>query len=240
MKTPFQTVLPAAFALAFLSLAGPSRAADFTGKWNATFDASVGPSKYTYDLKQDGNQITGKATRVSDTDTNATDLAEGKVDGGTISFVEPLKVGTQDIRIGYKGKLSPTNADELVLTRTVGDFGGDDIVAHRQAAALVTGKWDAEFDTQIGHVKYTYDLTQDAGKLSGKAIRNQDDQKTETVITNGTVTGDAISFVEPLTIAGQDQTITITYTGKLAGDEIKFNRAVTDFATNDITAKRQK
>ncbi len=240
MKTHFQTTLLATVALTFLSAAAPSRAADFTGKWNSSFEGAIGALKYTYDLKQDGAKITGKATRVSGTDTNTTDLTEGKVDGATISFVEPLSVGGQDIHVSYQGKISATNADQLDLKRTVGDFGDNDIVALRQTAALVTGKWDAEFDGAIGHLKYTYDLTQDGAKLTGKAIRSQDDQKTETALTNGTVTGDAITFVEPLTVAGQDQSITITYTGKIAGDEIKLTRAVGEFATNDITAKRQK
>ena len=38
----------------------------------------------------------------------------------------------------------------------------------------------------------------------------------------------------------QDQAIRIEYTGKLAGDEIKFARKVGDIATTEIVAKRVK
>ena len=35
--------------------------------------------------------------------------------------------------------------------------------------ADVTGKWTAEFDTQIGVQKYTYEFKVDGTKLTGKA-----------------------------------------------------------------------
>jgi hypothetical protein len=38
----------------------------------------------------------------------------------------------------------------------------------------------------------------------------------------------------------QGQAIAITYTGKVAGDEIKFTRSVGDFAKEEFVAKRVK
>jgi enterochelin esterase-like enzyme len=57
-------------------------------------------------------------------------------------------------------------------------------------------------------------------------------------LKEGKVDGDAISFVEMLTI--QDNEVRITYTGKLSakGDEIKFTRQVGDFGSSEATAKR--
>jgi len=78
----------------------------------------------------------------------------------------------------------------------------------------------------------------DGGNLTGKATRTVDDAKTETDITEGKVSGDDVSFVEMLKIPDQDQAIRIQYTGKVAGDEIKLTRAVGEFATNEIVAKR--
>ena len=101
-------------------------------------------------------------------------------------------------------------------------------------AADVTGKWTAEFDTAIGVQKYTYDLHADGAKLTGKAIN----ERGETAITEGKVSGDEISFVEMLKFEEQD--IRIEYTGKVSGDEIKFVRKVGDFATEELTAKRVK
>ena len=59
-----------------------------------------------------------------------------------------------------------------------------------------------------------------------------------TEIKEGTIKGDAVFFVENLEFNGM--AIRIEYTGKLAGDEIKFTRKVADFATEDLVAKREK
>jgi hypothetical protein len=105
-------------------------------------------------------------------------------------------------------------------------------------AADVSGKWKSEFDTQIGHLKYTYELKAEGEKLTGKAFRDLDGTKTTIDLVEGKIKGDEVSFVEPLKV--QDQDIRIEYKGKIAGDEIKFTRKVGDFATTEITAKREK
>jgi hypothetical protein len=163
------------------------------------------------------------------------DLTEGKLSGDDISFVETAHIGDQDVRIEYKGKVS---GDEMKLTRSVGDFGSEDIVATREKTASLAGKWTSEFDSGVGHQNYIYDFKVDGGNLTGKATRTVDDAKTETDITEGKVSGDDVSFVEMLKIPDQDQAIRIQYTGKVAGDEIKLTRAVGEFATNEIVAKR--
>jgi hypothetical protein len=108
-------------------------------------------------------------------------------------------------------------------------------VAH---AADVTGKWTAEFDTQVGPQKYVFDLKADAGKVTGKAAFERMGQKGEAELKDGKLTGDDISFVEMLDFQGQ--AIAITYTGKVSGDEIEFTRAVGDFAKEEFVAKRVK
>jgi hypothetical protein len=40
-------------------------------------------------------------------------------------------------------------------------------------AADVTGKWRAEFESQIGQQKYTYDLKVTGSSITGKAISDQ-------------------------------------------------------------------
>ena len=170
--------------------------------------------------------------------TNA--VQDGKINGDEISFVEIVKNQDQDLRIEYSGKVA---GDEIKFTRKVGDFGSNEIVAKREkeaapsAAVAVTGKWQSEFDSQVGHQKYTYEFKLDGATLTGKATREVEDQKTTTDI-KGKVTGNDISFTEPLKI--QDQDIEIDYTGKIAGDEIKLTRKVGDFATTEIVAKRMK
>jgi hypothetical protein len=191
--------------------------------------------KYTYDLKSDGAKVSGKAYRERDGVKSEADLTEGKLTDDQISFVEMAHIGDQDVRIEYKGKIS---GDQMKLTLAVGDFGSEDIVATREKMASVAGKWTAEFDSGVGHQDYTYDFKVDGDKLSGKASRTVDDAKTDTDITEGKVSGDEITFVEMLKIPDQDQAIRIQYTGKVAGDEIKLTRAVGEFATNNIVAKR--
>jgi len=105
-------------------------------------------------------------------------------------------------------------------------------------AADVTGKWKSEFDTQIGHLKYTYELKADGEKLTGKAFRDLEGTKTTIALVEGKIKGDEVSFVEPIKV--QEQEIRIEYKGKLSGDEIKFTRKVADFATTEIVAKREK
>jgi hypothetical protein len=105
-------------------------------------------------------------------------------------------------------------------------------------AADVTGKWSAEFDTQVGVQKYVFDLKVEGEKLSGKASFERMGQKGEADLKDGTLVGDAISFTEMLDFQGNQ--VPITYTGKVAGDEMKLTRKVGDFATEEIVAKRVK
>ncbi len=119
----------AAFALAFV---GTAQAQDsVTGKWQAQFDSQVGTQTYTYTFNVDGTNLTGRAVGVRETGTNDVAITDGTVSTNGISFVEPLKVQDNDIRIEYTGKIS---GDELKLHRKVGDFAEYDIVAKRVMA----------------------------------------------------------------------------------------------------------
>ena len=101
-------------------------------------------------------------------------------------------------------------------------------------AGDISGKWQSEFDSQIGVQKYTYDFHVDGTTVTGKAINEHG----EAAIQDGKIDGDTITFVEIFSFNGMD--IKITYTGKINGDEIKFTRQVGDFATEELTAKRVK
>ena len=125
-----------------------------------------------------------------------------------------------------------------LIARTVAVAGvvlASALVAH---AADVTGKWTAEFDTQVGPQKYVFELKADAGKVTGKASFERMGQKGEAELKDGKLTGDDISFVEMIDFQGQ--AIAITYAGKITGDEIKFTRSVGDFAKEEFVAKRVK
>jgi hypothetical protein len=101
-------------------------------------------------------------------------------------------------------------------------------------AADIAGKWAAEFDTQIGSQKYTYEFKIDAGKLTGTAAGPQG----SVAIQEGKLNGDDVSFVENMTYQGMD--IRIEYSGKIASDELRLTRKVGEFATEELVAKRVK
>jgi hypothetical protein len=120
---------------------------------------------------------------------------------------------------------------ELLMIRLFFSFLALAAIAY---AADISGKWTAAIDTQIGVQNYTYEFKVGGDKLTGTTKS----QFGESKITEGTVKGDQISFVETLNF--QDQALRIVYKGKIAGDEIKFNRKVADVASEDFVAKRAK
>jgi len=101
-------------------------------------------------------------------------------------------------------------------------------------AADITGTWTASFDTQIGVQNYTYTFKVEGNKLSGRVKSMYSDGE----ISEGTINGDDISFVENLTFEGMP--LRITYKGKISGDEIKLTRIVAEAFTEEAVAKRSK
>jgi len=106
------------------------------------------------------------------------------------------------------------------------------------ADTTVAGKWQGQFDSQVGLQKYTYEFKVDGTNLTGKAIGIRDNGTNNVAITEGTVSTNGIFFVESLKFG--DNELRIEYTGKVSGDEIKFHRKVGDFAEEDFVAKRVK
>ena len=104
------------------------------------------------------------------------------------------------------------------------------------AAADLLGRWTAEFDTPIGVQKYVYEFRKSGDALAGEATFERSIGNGKVLLKNLKVEGDKVSFDEPLSVDGND--ITITYTGTLAGDELKLTRVVGQFGTEQLTAKR--
>ena len=103
-------------------------------------------------------------------------------------------------------------------------------------AADITGKWNSEFESQMGVQKYVFEFKVEGEKLTGKATSTRQDQKIESEIKGGKIVKDEVSFSE--TLKFQDQEITVEYKGKIVGDELKLHRKVGEFAEYDIVAKR--
>src|SRR5688572_1152766 len=124
MKTHITLLTLALFSISAL-------AADVTGTWKAEFNTQRGLQKYTYTLKQDGTSVTGKANAERDGEKREAELKEGKVEGDTVTFVEPLKIQDNELRITYTGKVT---GNEIKFTRKVGDFGSSETTAKREIA----------------------------------------------------------------------------------------------------------
>lgn len=101
-------------------------------------------------------------------------------------------------------------------------------------AADFSGKWTAKFDTQIGPMNYTYEIHVDGTTVTGTAANDQGSVD----IKDGKINGDTITFVEVRDFGGNS--IKITYTGKINGDQIEFTRDVGEFATEKLSAQRAK
>lgn len=100
----------------------------------------------------------------------------------------------------------------------------------------ITGQWRAEFDTQIGVQKYLFVFQVSSNVLTGTAVSEIEGVKRETKLREGKVSGDTISFVEPLDFNGIE--LQIKYTGQLGSNEIRFRREVGDVAVEEFNATR--
>lgn len=209
-------------------------AADVTGTWKAEFDTQIGIQKYTFTLKQDGSTVTGTANSEIGEGKNESKLTEGKVAGDTVSFVELLNFQGNELRISYTGKVA---GKEIKFTRQVGDVATEELVAKLEAPTTdIAGKWQAEFDTQIGMQKYVFDFQMKDGKVTAKATAEGGDQKRDVEFTEAKLSGDTLTFVELRQI--QDNEIRIEYTGKVSQQGIQFTRKVGDFGSQEARATR--
>ncbi|MGJ5816453.1 hypothetical protein [Paludibaculum fermentans] len=93
-----------------LTMALSAFAADVAGKWKATMEGPNGSMQLTFDLKVDGNKITGKATG----DMGEMKITDGTIDGDRISFA----IETEQMKVVHKGTVS---GDEMKLKVEVGD-----------------------------------------------------------------------------------------------------------------------
>ncbi len=105
-------------------------------------------------------------------------------------------------------------------------------------AADISGKWTTAISTGIGEMNYAFDFKVEGEKLTGKAVMSMGSQTSESALTEGSVKGNDISFVETLKVQGQE--LRCEYKGKISGDEIRGSRQVGSYGTEEFVAKRAK
>jgi hypothetical protein len=94
------------------------RAAGVDGKWKAEIQSPRGSVVMVFDLKSEGDSLTGS---VGNDMMGEIEIQDGKVMGDEVSFVQTMMRGDFEIRIQYTGKVM---GDEMELTRTGQRPGG--------------------------------------------------------------------------------------------------------------------
>jgi hypothetical protein len=112
--------------LAVIALAPLAAMADVSGTWTATFDTQIGEQSYTYEFEVDGMMLTGMAKSAN----GEVEIAEGKIEGDTITFVENLNYQGMDLVITYTGTI--VSDDEIEFTRDVSGIAMEELVAKRK------------------------------------------------------------------------------------------------------------
>ena len=114
-------------ALGLLALVAVAAAApDISGTWTTKFDSQVGEQVYTYTFKVEAGKLTGTAK----SNLGSGPLANGKVEGDTVTFVENLDYQGMQLEISYQGKI--VSADEIRFKRDVAGQGGEEFTAKRE------------------------------------------------------------------------------------------------------------
>src|ERR1700682_2289351 len=96
----------------FLLLAAVSAvAADASGKGVAHVPRRGGETRdVTFNLKAEGNQLTGSVT----TPRGEVQISDGKIEGDDISFAQVMEFNGNQVKLLYKGQVS---GDEIKFTR---------------------------------------------------------------------------------------------------------------------------
>jgi len=163
-----------------------------------------------------------------------------KTGGANKAYVEtvPVEVTNGELKIVFTSKIEnpEINAIEIIPQAATANSAMGPQAAPQAGAGNLTGVWKAQFDTQRGLQQYTFTLKQDGNSLTGKASVDTAGEKREADLKEGKVEGDSVTFSEPLNIQGND--LSITFTGKISANEIKFTRQVGEFGSSEAVAKR--
>lgn len=89
------------------------RAAGVDGKWEAAVESPMGPMTLTFDLKADGEMLSGT---IANEMMGESKIRDGKIADGKISFVQIMRRGEREIEFKYEGAVS---GDTMELTRSM-------------------------------------------------------------------------------------------------------------------------
>jgi len=127
MKTPSMSLLPALIAL----LSFPATARDVNGQWHAEFEGRRGRQKIQFEFKAEGGKLTGRTISQFGGEVREQEIQDGKIEGGTLSFVQVMKFQGNEMRVEYTGKIGD---DDIAFTRKTGEFGTSEFKAAKGPA----------------------------------------------------------------------------------------------------------
>ncbi len=98
-------------------------AADITGKWVGSVETPNGPMELTYELKSEGETVTGTVASAM----GSLPIADGKLVGDVLTYTVSLEGGT----ITHEAKVNAAG-DEIAIKAT-GDWGVTEYVVKKAA-----------------------------------------------------------------------------------------------------------
>ncbi len=118
-----------------------------SGSWNVDFDTQIGVQKYVMTIDKKNRHVVAKARAELADRSRVVEFADVEFQDDSISFVESLNFGGNEIRIEYTGKIA---GDSIVFQRKVGDFASEDATAKRSNSVDVLMSEDAKSTLSSG------------------------------------------------------------------------------------------
>lgn len=235
--------------LAFVVLAATAAAAlaqapSVVGTWDMVVESPQGKRPSTLIIKQEGDKLSAvvKGAR------GERPLDSITLKGDEITMVMKVQFQGSDMVITYTGKV------EKDMMKGKADFGGlaegdwsatpqkEGAAATTMAgpaapaspapAGNITGTWNGTVETSQGTGSPTFTFKQEGEKLTG----TYKGQLGEAPLT-GTLKGNDISFSFKLNFQGEE--FTLTYTGKVEGNNMKGKAMLGQLGEANWTAKKQ-
>jgi hypothetical protein len=107
-----------------IGLAATALAADVTGKWVGNVETPNGPLELTYELKADGEALTGTVASAM----GSLPIAKGKITGGVLTY----EVALEGAVITHEAKMNEAGTE--IAIKASGDFGTSEYVVKKVEA----------------------------------------------------------------------------------------------------------
>jgi hypothetical protein len=189
------------------------KSVDPTGAWRWEYRFNDNePAEFSLKLKWDGKELTGKYTAFDAT----TDIEEGKVEDGKLSFISKRTLNNNEFTVHFQGK---AEADDIVGTVAV-DFGEGprefDWHAERTVDVDgILGSWKLNLETPQGVIQPVITIKEEKGKLTGHYVSPFGEREAKELTFKA---GELAWRIE--SEDDDDLQFEVEYRGKIDGDKI--------------------